>query len=327
MYSKIIFTLCLIFFTPFFSFAEDDTSSAKQTKCHISSSNSNDHLFILAGDHTVDAKEHRCFLAVFNGTTHVYGKVDVVMILGGNVIFHSGSEIRELVIILGGSFEQKDGVKTPEKGEEGYIRYDVGDDFFAFSIATITSLSYFFDKTDIFTYINIFVYIIYLPFIILGHFLFPRLLSNSKEYLCTRPILCVFFCLSAPALLIPSLFMFFFFSIWFFVEIPSLILFIVYLLFLTIIGAICIFLLPPLGIAITAKLFGDAILKWINKASMQSSILSIFIGMLVLIMLFQVLFFRVILIFLYLAAIFAVCVQLCLKLKRRFFQKSSLANI
>ena len=320
-----IFTLCLIFSFSILSLADED-EGACSIHATTESCSEDSSLSILDADYIVAAKEYRELLIVSGGDIHVYGKVGTIVILDGNVVFHPGSEIEKTVVILGGSFEQKDGVKLPNEGLKGFIKYSLKDSFLTSPIIAIISTFHQYSKKRLgfsSIYFKIVVYFIYLFFLMAAYFLFPNLLRKSKDYLCERPIFCSFLTFSM-LILIPFVFLItFIIAALTLVQTSSLGFFTAYLLFFGSIGFLAVFLLPPLGAVIIAKLFGDTVLKWTKKDSVHLSFLSICAGMIIFLALSEFWGARIILALLQLVAISAFCVQLRLVLKDRFTKKFS----
>ena len=325
MCKRIIFTLCLIFSFSILSLADEDEGAcsinATTESCSESSS-----LSILNADYIIAAKEYRKLLIVSGGDIHVYGKVGTIVILDGNVVFHPESEIEKTVVILGGSFEQKDGVKLPDEGLKGFIKYSLKDSFFTSPIIVIVSIFHQyskkgFDLSNI--YFKVIFYLIHIFFLMLAYFLFPNLMLKSKNYLCERPVFCSFLTF-AMFMFIPFAFLItFIIAVWILAQTSSTGLFIAYLIFSGSVGFLAIFLLAPLSAVIIAKLLGDTALKWTKKDPVRLSFLSICVGMIIFLALSEFWGFRIILGFLQLVAISAFCVQLYLALKDRFTKKFS----
>ncbi len=68
---------------------------------------------LLGAEHAVLEKGevYRTILLLW-GQLDVYGEVDEVVVLSGHVVFHEGSQLRQSLVVMGGSFESKSGAQV-----------------------------------------------------------------------------------------------------------------------------------------------------------------------------------------------------------------------
>lgn len=85
------------------------------SKSDAGGESTHDETTMLWSDGTIGAEERVETLVVFHGRTDFYGRAKDLVVLGGDVTLHPGSQISERLVVLGGNLHKKDGAKISEQ--------------------------------------------------------------------------------------------------------------------------------------------------------------------------------------------------------------------
>ncbi|MDB5038339.1 MAG: hypothetical protein JWQ35_1867 [Bacteriovoracaceae bacterium] len=80
----------------------------------VQSENTEPNSLVITKDMTIPSRSEYENIVVMSGNVDLFGKVEKLVVMGGLVRIHDGAEIKNQMMVLGGSVEQLEGAKIPE---------------------------------------------------------------------------------------------------------------------------------------------------------------------------------------------------------------------